>query len=62
MEPLRLQDEPADDSIGRYRGELSTRTHLMVDGRGRPPTVAVAADQGADAPTLVCYSGSCRCQ
>lgn len=51
--PLRLRDEPGDHGIGRSRGGLSTKTHLIVDGAGRPLVVAVAAGQGGDSPMLI---------
>ncbi len=50
---MRLRDEPADHGIGRSRGGLSTKTHLLVDGRGRPLVIAVAAGQGGDSPMLI---------
>jgi hypothetical protein len=33
--------EPADHSVGRSRGERSTKIHHLVDARGRPLVVAV---------------------
>ena len=48
-----MRDEPGDHGIGRSRGGLSTKTHLLVDGRGRALVIAVAAGQGGDAPMLV---------
>lgn len=30
------RDEPGDHALGRSRGGLSTKTHVAVDGRGRP--------------------------
>lgn len=51
--PLRLRDEPDDHGIGRSRGGLSTKTHLIVDGAGRPLVIAVAAGQGGDSPMLI---------
>jgi transposase len=32
------RDEPVDHGIGRSRGGLSTKAHLLVDGRGRCPS------------------------
>jgi putative transposase len=52
-EPLRLRDEPDDHGLGRSRGGLSTKLHLVVDGAGRPLVIAVAAGQGGDSPMLV---------
>ncbi|MEV0032546.1 IS5 family transposase [Nocardia sp. NPDC050793] len=40
-----LLDEPADHAIGRSRGGLTTKAHLVVDGNGRG--FVAAADAGA---------------
>jgi transposase len=42
--------EPADHGIGRSRGGLSTKTHLAVDGSGRPLVILIGPGQGGDSP------------
>jgi hypothetical protein len=32
----KTSDEPSDHAIGRSRGGLTTKTHLVCDGKGRP--------------------------
>ena len=49
-EPRR--DEPADHAIGRSRGGLTTKTHALVDGRGRVLVVIVSPGQAGDSPVL----------
>lgn len=44
--------EPCDHGIGRSRGGLSTKTHALVDGRGRPLVLVVTAGQAGDSPML----------
>ena len=45
--------EPADHGIGRSRGGLSTKAHLLVDGAGRPLVIVVSPGQAGDAPALL---------
>ena len=45
--------EPPDHGFGRSRGGLSTKIHHLVDGRGLPLVIAVAAGQANDAPALL---------
>lgn len=45
--------EPADHGIGRSRGGLTSKVHLLVDGRGRPLSVLLTAGQAGDNPQLV---------
>jgi transposase len=45
-------DEPADHAIGRSRGGLTTKTHALVDGRGRPLVIALTPGQAGDSPAL----------
>lgn len=45
-------NEPPDHAIGRSRGGLSTKIHQFVDGRKRPPVIALTAGQAGDAPML----------
>src|SRR5687768_17723441 len=44
--------EPADHGLGRSRGGLSSKAHLLVDGRGRPMVVLVSPGQAGDSPAL----------
>ncbi|MFJ9469776.1 IS5 family transposase [Streptomyces caniferus] len=41
-------DEPADHAIGRSRGGLTTKTHLVADGKGRAPAFVLTGGQVAD--------------
>ena len=45
-------DEPGDHAIGRSRGGLTTKTHALVDGRGRPLVLIVSPGQAGDSPVL----------
>lgn len=45
-----LREEPADHAIGRSRGGLSTKIHLLVDGRGLPLVVLIGPGQAGDSP------------
>ena len=45
-------DEPDDHAIGRSRGGLTTKTHALVDGRGRPLVLIVSPGQAGDSPVL----------
>jgi transposase len=47
------RDEPGDHGIGRSRGGLSTKAHLLVDGSGRPLVIVVSPGQAGDAPALL---------
>jgi transposase len=47
------RDEPDDHGIGRSRGGLSTKAHLLVDGSGRPLVIVVSPGQAGDAPALL---------
>ena len=40
--------EPPDHAIGRSRGGLTTKTHLVCDGKGRPLSFVVTGGQVAD--------------
>lgn len=44
--------EPADHAVGRSRGGLSTKVHLLVDDAGRPLVVLVSPGQAGDNPAL----------
>jgi transposase len=47
------REEPPDHGLGRSRGGLSTKIHHLVDGRGLPLVIAVAAGHANDAPALL---------
>ncbi|WP_198406925.1 transposase [Nocardia terpenica] len=44
--------EPADHAIGRSRGGLTTKAHLVTDGAGRGLAVLITPGQSADSPML----------
>jgi hypothetical protein len=44
--------EPADHSLGRSRGGLSTKTHRSAESRCRPMSMLFTAGQAGDAPQL----------
>jgi transposase len=44
--------EPADHAIGRSRGGLTTKLHLLVDGRGRALVLHLSAGNVNDCPTF----------
>ena len=48
----RVPSEPDDHAIGRSRGGLTTKTHLLADGRGRAVVIAVSPGQAGDNPAL----------
>ncbi|SCC59497.1 hypothetical protein GA0061091_1361, partial [Gordonia sp. v-85] len=35
--------EPPDHAVGRSRGGLTTKLHLVCDGRGRPLSMMITA-------------------
>lgn len=41
------------EALGRSRGGLSTKIHLVVDGRGRPLSVLLTGGQAGDNPLLL---------
>lgn len=45
-------DEPADHAIGRSRGGLTTKTHLVADGKGRALAFILTGGQVADTTML----------
>lgn len=45
--------EPADHAIGRTRGGLTSKLHLVVDGRGLPLSVLLTAGPAGDNPQLL---------
>src|SRR3954452_14598113 len=44
--------EPAGQALGRSRGGLSTKLHLIVDGNGLPLSQVLTAGQAGDNPQL----------
>jgi transposase len=48
----RRRDEPGDHAIGRSRGGLTTKTHALVDGHGRPLALIVSPGQAGDSLAL----------
>ena len=42
-----------DQALGRSRGGLSTKVHLLVDNKGRPLVVVVSPGQAGDNPALI---------
>jgi len=49
---IDLPAEPGDHGIGRSRGGLSTKAHLVVDGYGRPLVIVLTAGHASDSPML----------
>lgn len=41
-----------DHAVGRFRGGLTTKAHLLVDGRCRPLVIAVTPGQAGNSPAL----------
>ena len=44
--------QPSDHAIGRSRGDLTTKTHALVDGRGLPLVIALTPGQAGDSTAL----------
>ncbi|MCA6092012.1 IS5 family transposase [Streptomyces sp. SCA3-4] len=44
--------DPADQALGRSRGGLSTKVHLVADSRARPLALTVSAGHAGDAPAF----------
>jgi hypothetical protein len=53
-------DEPDDHAIGRSRGGLTTKTHALVDGKGRLLTCIVSPGQAGDSPVLPALLGELK--
>lgn len=49
----KLGPEPADHAIGRSRGGLTTKNHLVCDGKGRPLAFLLTPGQSADTSMLI---------
>src|SRR3954468_17423487 len=47
-----LSGKPAGEALGRSRGGLSTKLHLIVDGNGLPLRLVLTAGQAGDNPPL----------
>lgn len=45
-----LREEPPDHAIGRSRGGLSTKIHLLCDGKMRPLVILMGPGQEGDSP------------
>lgn len=52
--------EPPDHAIGRSRGGLTTKSHLVCDGRGRALAFVLTGGQVADAIMLPATLGEIR--
>jgi transposase len=48
----KFGDEPPDHAIGRSRGGLTTKNHLVCDGKGRALAFILALGQSADTSML----------
>ena len=48
----KFGDEPADHAIGRSRGGLTTKSHLVCDGKGRALAFILTPGQAADTSML----------
>jgi transposase len=48
----KFGDEPADHAIGRSRGGLTTKSHLVADGKGRVLAFILTGGQAADTTML----------
>jgi transposase len=49
----KFRVEPDDHAIGPSRGGLTTKTHLVCDGRGRPLAFVITGGQVADRSMLI---------
>lgn len=49
----RFGSAPADHAIGRSRGGLTTKNHLVCDGKGRALTFVLTPGQTADTIMLI---------
>ncbi|MFH8717307.1 IS5 family transposase [Streptomyces zaomyceticus] len=52
--------EPDDHALGRSRGGLSTKVHLVSDSHARPLALRVSAGQAGDAPAFEVVMASIR--
>jgi transposase len=58
--PRLREDEPDDHAIGRSRGGLTSKTHALVDGKGRLLCCIVSPGQAGDSPVLPALLGELR--
>lgn len=49
----KFGDEPPDHAIGRSRGGLTTKNHLVCDGRGRALAFVLTPGQASDTRMLI---------
>src|SRR5918993_3886627 len=52
--------DPLAEALGRSRGGLTCKIHLIVDGRGRPLSVLLSPGQAGDNPQLLPLLDSVR--
>ncbi|MDB5350263.1 MAG: Transposase domain protein [Planctomycetota bacterium] len=48
----KVEGEPEGHALGRSRGGFGTKLHLVVDGRGTPPSAVVTAGQAHESKSL----------
>ena len=58
--PGGVDTEPADHSLGRSRGGLTTKVHLAVEQGQRPLSVVVTAGQRGDSPQFAAVLAGIR--
>lgn len=56
----KFGEEPPDHSIGRSRGGLTTKSHLVCDGKGRALAFILTPGQAADTSMLTATLGEIR--
>src|SRR4051812_42547262 len=52
IKPLLPPTKPDDHGIGRSCGGLTTKTHALVDGKGRALVLIISPGQAGDSPAL----------
>ena len=55
-----LRVEPSDHAIGRSRGGLTMKIHVLVDGKGRTMVLLTGSGQGGDSPMFALLPGQLR--
>ncbi|GHC38327.1 hypothetical protein GCM10010507_09780 [Streptomyces cinnamoneus] len=53
--------EPDDHGLGRSRGNLATKLHLVVEQRQKPLPIVITAGQRGDYPQFEVALGRIRC-
>lgn len=48
----QIQDPQTEQALGRSRGGLTTKFHLLAEGRGRPLAIVLSPGQAHDSPML----------